>query len=150
MDSDFNMTFLSYRDLAPPVDLVNNPWFTPTPRRSKQCLMFAVRTCAENNLFSVDVSQRIDRARCGFKRTFQTLTPGMKCWLVTPPNPTARQRDLSGRYLLGFEALALQGFPVNWIKLPGSTSDDSVTDPQMMDLAGNAFSGTVFGAGIGL
>eukprot|EP00969_Alexandrium_andersonii_P271860 12015669-Alexandrium_andersonii.AAC.1 len=46
--------------------------------------------------------------------------------------------------MLGYEAMVVQGFPRKI--LDRVTPEQGTSDPQLVDLAGNAFSSTVFGA----
>ena len=55
----------------------------------------------------------------------------------------AQSASKYNRVLIGFEALGLQGFPTEWIC---EAEDCSTTDPQLFDLGGNAFPGTVIAA----
>ena len=47
----------------------------------------------------------------------------------------------TNRLLLGSEALGLQGFPTTWVN--DAAEDIRPSDPQQMDLAGNAFTSTI-------
>ena len=131
---------LSYADIKPSKELQANPWFQSKCRRDKECILYHMCTSG-GNLTSIDASQRSDRCSKGYDCILHTLTPGMACWLAPPPNATKKQEQTSSRNLLGFEALALQGFPVDWL-----SGCESATDPQLSDLAGNAFAFPVFGA----
>eukprot|EP00974_Lingulodinium_polyedra_P009434 903681-Lingulodinium_polyedra.AAC.1 len=67
----------------------------------------------------------------------------MHTWLYALDGTKADELSCH-RYLLGREALALQGFPVNWLdQVPAELQ---ASDPFLRDLAGNAFSSTVFAA----
>ena len=118
---------LSWQEVVPPKTLQENPWFKVLPSREEQVLSYALQY-AGGNVTSADISQRIDRVSLGRDGVLPTITPHNKTWLVE-----------QGRPLTGFEALGLQGFPMDIL----SSSEHCPSDPQLMDLAGNAFSGPV-------
>ncbi|CAE7242160.1 unnamed protein product, partial [Symbiodinium sp. CCMP2456] len=83
----------------------------------------------EFRFVAVDLSQRIDRVRTSTAGPIFTMLPSQKVWIWS---------SLHNRLLTGREALRLQGYPLE----PG-ISKDEISDPQMADLAGNAFPATV-------
>ena len=129
----------SWNQRCPTRELLLNPWFRTLPDREKEVLVFKKATVSD--LTTVDISQRIDRAGCGVQGKTQTLTPRMSTWLAG--GWSKRKKNPPGeRQLLGFEAMQLQGFPQDRLL----KVIDRITDPQLKDLAGNAFSGTIFAA----
>ena len=69
-----------------------------------------------------------------------TVTPGGKTFLFHPMAEGSSKVPLN-RLMLGFESLRLQGFPTEVMdKFP---MEEQCTDPQLQDMAGNAFPGTV-------
>jgi site-specific DNA-cytosine methylase len=88
------------------------------------------------SLTSVDVYQSMSREfiSCD-KNTLSTLVPGSTVWLRYLKEP---------RMLLGLEALLTQGVPLSVARV--AVMNKQVSDSNCMDLAGNAFSGTVFQA----
>ena len=87
-------------------------------------------------LTSVDVYQSMGRefVSCD-EDTLITLVPGSTVWLRFLDEP---------RMLLGFEGLLTQGIPLAVLR--SAVAKKAVSDNNMMDLAGNAFSGSVFQA----
>ncbi len=63
----------------------------------------------------------------------------MKCWLFRPSKLPDRVERYN-RFMLGHEAMLVQGFPADWL------SDAKASNDQLQDIAGNAFGGTVFAA----
>ena len=117
---------LSWQDVMPPKTLQENPWFKVLPSQEKQALSYALQHAGD--ITSADISQRIDCLSLGRDGVLPTITPHNRTWIVE-----------QGRPLTGFEALGLQGFPMDIL----SSSEHCPSDPQLMDLAGNTFSGPV-------
>ena len=114
-----------------------NPWYMRMPQRKREVLQHSLhrknigdrvhRAC------TVDVSQNMGRVPMGLDGICQTVTPKMDNWVI--------DRE---RCMMGVEALALQGFPVDWgLSLPESVRPSDII---FKDLAGNAFTATVFTA----
>ena len=69
-----------------------------------------------------------------------TVTPGSNTFLFHPMAEGSSKVPLN-RFMFGCEALRLQGFPTEVMdKFP---MEEHRADPQMQDMAGNAFPGTV-------
>ena len=87
----------------------------------------------KRSLVSVDVGQNIVRATKWVKpNSLPTVTPAAKTYLTV-----RRNGKPINRFLLGYEAMLFQGLPANlW------TKTTKLSDPQMMNLAGNAFPST--------
>jgi len=117
----------------------SNAWFKLQSRRAKECLAYwthSIHAEPGKVLTSLDVTPRIDRCSKGFGGVLQTLTPGMNMWAI-------RQPSWCSRPVLGHEAMRLQGFPVAWIDEAEAKGLTTATDPQLADLAGNAFTSNV-------
>ena len=127
---------VSWARLKPADSTQKSPWYQTCPNREKEVISYA--TGHVPNMISVDCSQRIDRASVGKGETLPTITPGGKTYFMCPSATSGKPLD---RFLLGLEALRLQGFPVEFFD---DIDDESLpSDPQMHDLAGNAFPSTV-------
>ena len=143
----FQTKGLSWKDMEASEELVANPWYQCLPRRYKEVLDYQLwrmanppaadsdNAGAEATVTSLDLSQSINRTTRGYDGIFQTITPKAMMWLPTPASGPAR-------CLLGFEAMTLQGFPAGVLR---EAPAQEFSDSQLADLAGNAFSGTVFG-----
>ncbi len=118
-------------DLKVPPELKESQWFNCLATREQELILCLLPDAANTFPTTLDTSQQIARVAKGYESILPTLTPGGKTWLYS-----------RNRFLIGREYLSLQGFPVQW--LPESL-ENLVTDLQLKDLAGNAFSGTVFG-----
>jgi hypothetical protein len=81
---------------------------------------------------SIELSQNIDRY-------LDTTPPGITSCITPTGQPYITTR---GRPLIGLEALALQGLPIDSLILTRETTN------QLQDLAGNAMTSTVVGAAI--
>lgn len=81
---------------------------------------------------SIELSQNIDRY-------LDTTPPGITSCITPTGQPYITTR---GRPLIGLEALALQGLPIDSLLLTRETTN------QLQDLAGNAMTSTVVGAAI--
>lgn len=124
-----------WRTLAAPADVQTSPWFATLPPREKEIVGYAL--ALHPNMLGVDAGQRIDRAAILTGEHMNTITPGAKIFMTWKWG--AQQKPLN-RLLLGWEALMLQGYPVQALK------GHSLSDPQMFDLAGNAFPSTILAA----
>ena len=124
----------------PPSHWVVNPWFNIQPRRVKEAMLFHTNSDGKT-ICSIDLHPRIDRCSKGHNDHAQTLTPASKIWLLAPEGQPQEVQAKFNRMLTGFEALGIQGFPLPWIGEKCTTSD-----PQLADVAGNAFSSSVFSA----
>ncbi len=116
-------------DLQVPPELKENEWFNFQTQREQDIILGFLSDAADKSLTTLDTSQQIIRVAKGYESILPTLTPSGKTWLYS-----------RNRFLIGREYLSFQGFPVEWLP-----EDLPVSDPQLKDLAGNAFSGTVFG-----
>lgn len=124
------------RDLvtSPPASLSGSQWFQTLQSREREVVAFAFRRGA----LSVDCGQAINRCSENRSELLPTVTPGGKVFLMFKE----ASRPMC-RLLLGYEALALQGYPVEQLPLeddPGCAL--AISDSQMRDLAGNAFPST--------
>lgn len=153
--ADHEMLFkskgLTWKDLQPSPSLLANEWYMNLSRAKKEVLNYYLYR-GKNNLdtkglpTSIDLSQHISRAPRGHDGTLQTLTPKMCTWVTRPfrCEEDKRAKRLKfpedGRILLGFEAMCLQGFPATWLR------HIKTSNSLLLDLAGNAFSATVFAA----
>jgi site-specific DNA-cytosine methylase len=136
---------INVRELRPPPELAANPWFKTLTNRSKEIVVYNLlrKDAVDGVLCTLDVSQTIHRTARGVNGTTQTLTPRMVTWLFTLGQRASDSADVPRhRVMLGLEALALQGFPSSWVM--DVPSQLRATDPQLKDIAGNAFSATVF------
>ena len=106
--------------LEPTKDLAVNPWYFTQCDREQELLIKFER---EQQEFG-DSSQSWGRARETQSKVCPTLLPGSHLWA-----------SCLQRYLIGRDAMALQGFPVTKMKAHGTFSES-----QLADLAGNAFS----------
>ena len=104
------------------------PWYPLLTPRQKVVLGHSILT--NSSMTSADIYQSIGRE-------FVSSDPNVVSTIV--PNSLKRLRSLR-RPLLGYEALKLQAFPDAVIE-KGVAEDFS--DCQLMDLAGNSFTGTV-------
>ena len=130
---------VSWATLQPPPGTKQSPWFMTLPPREKEVIAFTIQ--AVPGAISVDCGQRVDRAPTGRGHTLPTVTPGGKTFLMYPARGSDQPRN---RFLIGSEALCLQGFPMNLFDAVPEESRPS--EPQLADLAGNAFPSTVLAA----
>ena len=129
---------ISWRQLQPLDTVAASPWYDCLPPREKEVLNYA--TTMFKPLLSVDCGQRIDRAGIRQKQPLATVTLGGKTFLFHPMAEGSSKVPLN-RLMLGFESMRLQGFPTEVMdKFP---MEEQCTDPQLQDMAGNAFPGTV-------
>ena len=127
------------KDLTVPVHVLGNAWFEALPCREKDIVLYVDKLRkARPSVCTVDSSQSIYRSPKGCSGVVQTLTPGMHTWIYSDG-----EREIN-RAMLGFEAMTLQGFPSKWLE--EAVDSDVASDSQLKDLAGNAFSATVFAA----
>jgi site-specific DNA-cytosine methylase len=126
---------LELADITLPPAAAALPWAHVLTARQKQCLGFSLRTRGAGVM--PDVSQMIHRmpragANAGGRTLAPTMLPATELWT-------------GSRFLLGREALTIQGFPV--AKLPPAFLA-TVSEAAMQDLAGNAFPATVVVAAV--
>ena len=112
---------------------LSSPWVQHIFQgREKQCLAYALAKLAKSNehkqqqgqatvsLTTLDVYQSIDRLFYGRDGVCGNLAPGMRTYLIDEE-----------RFLLGYEALSIQGYPVNlidgWLKQKKKTAAKSKT-----------------------
>ena len=140
---------ISVRELRPPPALASNPWFKALPNRSKEIVVDNLlrKDAIDGSLCTVDMSQTITRAARGVNGVTQTLTPRMLTWLYDVRQLGIKSSQeflvaLRHRPMLGLGALAVQGFPIKWVLDVAPPA--RATDPQLKDIAGNAFSATAF------
>jgi hypothetical protein len=113
--------------LEVPEDLKNNRWFPLLCRREAEIVVWG-------HIFGyrcIDFSQMLKRATFSKTDIFPTLLPKAHLWLYF------KDKINEDRPLLGREALALQGIP--WKAWP---NPEGLTEGEMFNLAGNAFSST--------
>ena len=126
-----------WRSVKAPAFVQKSAWFSLCPKREQEIVTYAL--AAQPGLLSVDISMRIDRASITSGDSVATLTPGSKPYLMYHQAiAETNKRAPMNRLRLGYEGLELQGFPVQALQ-----DTSTLSDPQMMDLAGNAFSSTV-------
>ena len=111
-----------------PVELATNQWFKLCTRREQEVIVFA----HFNGASFVDSSQNASRPRAMFNDGSPTIMPNQAVWSFE-----------AGRFLIGRDCLALQGFP--WSRLPLISS---YSEKELQDLAGNMFSTTCYMAAL--
>ena len=127
---------LSWSTMRPPPAMAKSPWFQAIPQREREIIL--CRYLLEPDALSVDCSQSIARAPVAHGDSFNTIVPGCRQYLLRNIKVGQHQRAAaSQRFLLGFEGMRLQGYPLELVR-----DLEGLSDPQMMDLAGNAFPGT--------
>ena len=127
---------LSWSTMRPPPAMAKSPWFQAIPQREREIIL--CRYLLEPDALSVDCSQSIARAPVAHGDSFNTIVPGCRQYLLRNIKVGQHQAAAaSQRFLLGFEGMRLQGYPLELVR-----DLEGVSDPQMMDLAGNAFPGT--------
>ena len=89
--------------------LPTSKWLSVVSQRGKQCLGFTMRWWPAAT--AVDLGQRIDRLSVGFDNQLPTICPSSRFWLL--PDNKNKRRKYEHRFLLGREALHIQGFPVD-------------------------------------
>lgn len=105
-----------------PIDLECNDWFLSAPKREQEIIcMTSVDKC-----IWVDTSQNASRVRASNHLSSPTVTPGSHLWHFP-----------SRRFLTGRDLMRLQGIPMECFGGSG------LSDNQLSDLAGNAFSSSV-------
>lgn len=131
---------LNWSRLSAPKDVLNSEWFELFPRREKEVLAYALQD--HPRCVAVDVSSRMDRVGISDSVPIHTLTSTTKLFLRFPAGVKSDEATTPlNRVLLGWEALNTQGFPMPLLK--AFSGDFELSDTQMGDLAGNAFSSTV-------
>ena len=110
--------------LRVPERLTQNPWFLASCNREQELVIQAeLRKFAWS-----DTSQTWGRTRHNFNfDAVPTLLPNSHIWSTE-----------LGRYLIGADAMALQGFPLAKMRAANKFSQS-----QLFDLAGNSFTTTV-------
>ena len=122
--------------MKPPPAMANSPWFQAIPQREQEIIV--CRYLLEPDALSVDCSQTIVRASVAHGDAFMTILLACKQYILRNVKVNHnRMGSATQRFLLGFEGLRLQGYP---LELVGDL--EGVSNGQMMDLAGNAFPGT--------
>ena len=118
--------------LSVPAAIAKSKWFNSMAVREQEVLAVSINIF-KKSLVSVDVGQNIARATKWVKpNSLPTVTPAAKTYLTI-----RRNGKPINRLLLGYEAMLFQGLPANlWAKTT------KLSDPQMMNLAGNAFPST--------
>ena len=123
---------VSWAQLRAPASTEESAWFQMCTQREKEIIAFAMKY--KPRLFSVDCSQRIDRATMEDNGIIPTITPSTRNFLAHVPGI----KQPLNRFMLGVESLVFQGFPVELLP----KSEAKASDPQYQDLAGNAFPAT--------
>ena len=127
---------ISWRTCDAPADVKDSPWFQLCPKREQEVIAFAAVT--QPDFIAVDCSQRINRLPLANGNVTIPCTPTMRAFM------RVKQRGSPiNRMLLGYESLRLQGVPTEVFR---GDSKLNVSDPQMLDLAGNAFPSTCLAA----
>lgn len=152
----FKSKGISWKDMQPSQEMQANPWYQQITRRQREALnyhLFRMRHVDDKTkgpLTTVDLSQSIGRCSKGYKGICQTLTPKMCTWMIANDRDAGELEEMAfdklplpGRPMLGIEAMAIQGFPLDWL-LSGRVVCPPNT--QLLELAGNAFSSTAFAA----
>ncbi len=127
---------ISWTTLEPPPATKASPSFKTSVAREQEIISCAAALHGES-LVAVDVNPSIERAAMICEGIMPTFTTSARYYLMH----TDSQHAPRNRYMLGYECLSVQGFPVHFFG-----DADGPTDPQMADLAGNAFSSTVCAA----
>ena len=117
---------ISWTTLEPPASTKQSAWFNLAPPREKEIIACAAAMHGEDLVY-VDTNPSIERASMSSEDMMCTITTGSKYYL--------KRHE---RFMTGRECLGVQGFPFSFLQ-PGS----DLSDPQLGDLAGNAFSSTV-------
>ena len=133
---------MNWRHAIPPSNVRTSPWFELLPSREKEIIGYHITQAKIKHtaLVGFEASQRIDRTSISHDGVVNALTPGNIIWLVEDFCLDAGNMK-SNRLVIGNEALSLQGFPTAWIA--NTPEDLRPSDPQQMDLAGNAFTSTI-------
>jgi site-specific DNA-cytosine methylase len=153
----FKSKGISWKDMQPSQAMSSSPWYQKLTRRKREILNYHTfrarrfEDSAKGPLTTVDLSQSIGRASTGYRGICQTLTPKMSTWMVAHHGSDANNLDKAacemlpqpGRPMLGVEAMMIQGFPLDWLV---DDMEVCIPNAQLLDLAGNAFSSTVFAA----
>eukprot|EP00931_Biecheleriopsis_adriatica_P006104 TRINITY_DN10755_c0_g1_i1.p1 TRINITY_DN10755_c0_g1~~TRINITY_DN10755_c0_g1_i1.p1 ORF type:complete len:1004 (-),score=265.38 TRINITY_DN10755_c0_g1_i1:181-3081(-) len=118
--------------MSPPPELQGNRWFKTAPPRECELVIKA----ETEGCFASDVSQSWGRTRDvrNGNRYFQAVMPGCHIWFGEEKG-REEEKKRGGRFLIGRDLLALQGFPVE--SMPAAPG---FSEAQLADLAGNAFS----------
>ena len=149
-----NSRGMTWRDAVAPQEVRSSPWFSLLPAREKDILGVHLfeSTKAKSCVFGVDLNPRIDRPSFCRDGMMCAITPGSKLWLAkccctsrTCAQATRQWQHKCQRLVTGGEALALQGYPKQWLD-KAAAGGELPGDVLLMDLAGNAFPCTVMGA----
>ncbi len=120
--------------------LRSSPWWSTLRRREQEALVYNLvhkpLPGKASHLAAIDISQRVDRCPRGYDGTLPTLVPRSDIWLVG----SSLDQGFGNRLMLGAEAMSAQGFPINLVLSSGCSN------AQLKNIAGNAFSATVYGA----
>jgi hypothetical protein len=133
LDSFCESHGLRKTDLKGPDLLMKSAWTQAVPERERAGLI--AWSCVDHDMDSIDVSQGLLRMPRGRDGVFHTLIPKNRIFLLAPLVKVPR-------VLCGPEMLGLQGFPL--ARAVQIAEEPDMTDSLLKDLAGNAFSGTVF------
>ena len=154
----FKSKGIAWKDMQPSRLLAKSPWYRKLTRRKRESLnyhtfrMRQLDDIAKGPTTTLDLSQSIAWASAGYQGICQTLTPKICTWMFANDADADAEGDdevahaklpQPGRPMLGIEAMMIQGFPGDWLLSgPGGRPPNT----QLPDLAGNAFSSTVFAA----
>ena len=128
---------ISWRTLSAPPDTQASEWFQLAPEREQEVIMYGIAT-TQGTLTAIDTSQNMDRSPPICTKCLPTFTTGSQLFMMH-----CNKKKPLNRFLLGSEALALQGFPTSYL----SVADGWVpSEAQMLNLAGNAFTSTACAA----
>ena len=133
----FHRGFLERKGLTralvvPPPAVRTSRWFSTLNPRAQEALGFGLRHGSEKNLnlCSIDIGPSINMITFGKEGMLPTVVPRNITWLVS------KNERWNNRLMLGYEALALQGFPVQDIL---HQKEFEPSDNLLNDLGGNAF-----------
>ena len=121
------------RKLAVPDRIQASPWFSTLGKREQMGVAYNV--AAHPSVTSLDVYQSADRMFKGYSRILTPIVPSSKIFLTSG----------ECRLVTGVERLVLQGF---WedivLDILNREHGEGFSDTALRDLAGNAWTGTVF------
>ena len=123
---------ISASQVVAPPEVTNSPWFSVLPKREQH--LIATNMTIQPAATSFDASQMPNRCFVGFHNVLNTVATGAHIW------------DVKGnRLLLGRELLNAHGIPYEFTE-PEVLQEASLTDRNLVELAGNSFAGNVFAA----
>jgi len=130
--------FLATKGITPaeayaPLAIRQSPWYATLGAREQVCLGYAMKFMKEASV--ADISQSLNRITIGTHDTSPTCTPGGNLWFLSRPS-----EDGEIRPFIGTEMLAMQGYPVEEF----TAELEKIGQTDQADLAGNAFSSTVY------